>query len=153
ANLANGYLDGDGLVYHVTSDLDTMTTYKVKIAALTDKFGQQLAKPFEATFKTGDARPRISMERGIFALEASAKGYPVWSRSIGKYEVECAAIPKNRLVQVLTTDMNYDAWGGNNDDKPIDWKKLDLKPRTTAMKSTTKNKWKLDELELGKTCG
>ena len=34
-------------------------------------------------------------------------------------------------MQVLTTDMNYDPWGGNDDDKPIDWKALKLAPRTT----------------------
>ncbi len=150
--LDQGYLSGDGLEYQVTADLDTMTSYQIKVAGAVDTFGQTQTKPSEHTFKTGDARPRISMERGIFALEASAKGYPLWSRNIGNYNVECAAIPKDKLVQVLTTDMNYDAWGGNDDDKPLDWKALKVKPKTSAWKSTTKNKWKLDELELGRTC-
>jgi len=147
-----GYISGDGLEYHVTADLDTKTDYKVTVAGVVDTFGQKLAKPSEHTFTTGDARPRISMERGIYALEASAKGYPLWSRNIGKYDVECASIPKDKLVQVLTTDMNYDAWGGNNDDKPLDWKALKIKTKTSSFKTTVKNKWKLDELELGKTC-
>ncbi len=151
-NLDQGYLGGDGTEYHVTTDLDTQTKYKVTVSGLVDTFGQKLAADKVVQFKTGDARPRISMERGIFALEASAKGYPVWSRSIGKYEVECAPIPKERLVQVLTTDMNYDPWGGNNDTKPIDWKAIKLRPKVTAFKPATKNKWRMDELELGKTC-
>jgi len=152
AGLDQGYLSGDGLEYNVTADLDVRTKYKVSIANLVDTYGQQLATPKVAEFKTGNARPRLSMERGIFALEASAKGYPVWSRNIGKYEVECAQIPKQRIVQVLTTDMNYDAWGGNNDVKPIDWPALKIKPRTTTIKPKAKNKWLLGELELGKTC-
>jgi hypothetical protein len=131
--------------------LDTMTEYEAPVANITE-FGQPLAKPYETKFKTGDARPRISMERGIYALEASAKGYPLWSRNIGKYEVECATIPKERLVAVLTTDMNYDPWGGNDDDKPLDWKALKLAPKKQVTKTTGKNKWLLNELELGKTC-
>ncbi|MEO8699520.1 MAG: MG2 domain-containing protein, partial [Kofleriaceae bacterium] len=151
--LEQGYLSGDSLEYHVTTDLDTRTKYTLKVAAMTDTFGQALDKPTEQTFTTGDARPRISMERGIFAVEASAKGYPVWSRNIGKYDVECGAIPKAKLVQVLTTDMNYDAWGGNNDDKPVDWKAIGLAPKTTPFKPTVRNTWKLDEVDLGKVCG
>ena len=152
-NLDQGYLGDEGRSYHVTTDLDTQTRYKVSVSGLVDTFGQKLAADKTVEFKTGDARPRISMERGIFALEASAKGYPVWTRSISKYEVECAPIPKERLVQVLTTDMNYDPWGGNNDDKPIDWKAIKVRPKTTAVKPATRNKWRMDEVELGKTCG
>ncbi|MBA2541843.1 MAG: Ig-like domain-containing protein, partial [Deltaproteobacteria bacterium] len=152
-NLDQGYLGGDGTEYHVTTDLDTQTNYQVSLAGLVDTFGQTLDKPKVIEFKTGDARPRISMERGIFAVEASAKGYPVWSRSIAKYEVECAVIPKERLVQVLTTDMNYDAWGGNDDTKPIDWKAIKVAPRVVGKTPTAKNKWVMDEVDLGKTCG
>ena len=122
--LQHGDLSEDGTVYSVTADLDPETEYRIKVAGLVDNFGQKLAKPYEHTFRTGDCRPRLSMERGIFALEASAKAYPLWSRAIKKLELECAAIPKERVVQALTTDMNYDPWGGNNDDKPIDWKAL-----------------------------
>jgi uncharacterized protein YfaS (alpha-2-macroglobulin family) len=150
--LDQGYLGGDGLSYHVTTDLDTQTKYQLSLVGLVDTFGQKLDAAKAIEFKTGDARPRISMERGIYALEASAKGYPVWTRNIGKYEVECAAIPKERLVQVLTTDMNYDPWGGNNDDKPIDWKSIKVKPRVAGLKPSAKNKWLMDELSLGKTC-
>ncbi|MGE5185074.1 MAG: alpha-2-macroglobulin family protein, partial [Acidobacteriota bacterium] len=148
-----GYLSSDGTEYKVTTDLETETDYAISIKQLADKYGQQLAKPFEATFHTGDARPRLSMERGIFALEASAPGYPVWSRNVGKFDVQCAQIPKDRLVQLLTTDMNYDAWGGNDDTKDIDWKALHVKPKTAHHKTTQKNKWQLTQLDLGATCG
>ena len=152
AGLDQGYLSGDGTEYRVTADLDTETDYAITIDGLVDTFGQKLAAPEQHAFRTGDARPRLSMERGIFALEASAKGYPVWSRNINAFQLECAAIPKDKLVQVLTTDMNYDPWGGNDDDKPLDWKKLGATAKTTAFKTTGKNKWLLNELELGKTC-
>jgi len=151
--IERGYLSEDGTVYTVNADLDTQTSYSIEVAGLVDTFGQKQSKPAKHTFKTGDARPRLSMERGIYALEASAKGYPVWSRNIGKYEVECAQIPKDRIVQLLTTDMNYDPWGGNDDDKPIDWKKLKVRAKTAAVKNKVRNKWQLADLDLGKTCG
>lgn len=152
ANLDQGYLSGDGTEYKVTADLETETDYQVSVAGLVDAFGQAQAEPAEHAFRTGDARPRLSMERGIFALEASAPGYPLWSRNIGTFELECAAIPRDRLVQVLTTDMNYDPWGGNSDDQPLDWKALKATPRTTTFQTTGKNKWLLTELALGKQC-
>ncbi len=152
AGLDQGYLSGDGMEYRVTADLETETDYQIKITGLVDNFGQKLAGETTHAFRTGDARPRLSMERGIFALEASAKGYPLWSRNVGTFELECAAIPRDKIVQVLTTDMNYDPWGGNNDDKPLDWKALKLTPKKQLTTTTGKNKWLLNELELGKTC-
>jgi hypothetical protein len=151
--LDQGTLSSDGTEYKVTTDLEVTTQYKLQLKSLADKFGQQLAAPWEVSFHTGDAKPRLSMERGIFALETSAKGYPVWSRNVSKFEVECAAIPKQRLVQTLTTDMNYDPWGGNDDDKPIDWAKLKVRPKTQTRSTSGRNKWLLNQLDLGATCG
>jgi uncharacterized protein YfaS (alpha-2-macroglobulin family) len=153
AGLDQGYLNSEGTEYKVTSDLEVATNYKVTVKDLTDRFGQKLEQPFVATFHTGDAQPRLSMERGIFALEASAAGYPVWSRNVGKFDVQCAQIPKANLVKLLTTDMNYDPWGGNDDRKAIDWKALGAKPKTITKKTSTKNKWQLTQLDFGATCG
>ncbi|MGE0549418.1 MAG: alpha-2-macroglobulin [Kofleriaceae bacterium] len=150
--LDRGELSRDGTEYKVTADLDAETDYQLTIAPLTDTFGQKLAKPTVQKFRTGDASPRLSMERGIFALEASAAGYPLWSRNVGKFSVECAAIPKDKLVQVLTTDMNYDPWGGNDDDQPIDWKALKLTAKTTRFTTPGTNKWSLNVLPLGTLC-
>jgi uncharacterized protein YfaS (alpha-2-macroglobulin family) len=151
--IGEGYLSGDGTEYKVTADLDTETDYKVRIGKLVDTFGQELARSQTFEFRTGNALPRLSMERGIFALEASAKGYPVWSRNVGKFDLECAAIPKERIVQVLTTDMNYDPWGGNNDDKDIDWKSIKVRAKKSSHKTAGKNKWRLNDLAFGKLCG
>ena len=148
-----GSLSGDGLTYTVTADLEIQTDYALTVHGLVDTAGQKLAQPFAVHFHTGDARPRLSLERGIFALEASAKGYPVWSRNVRHYTVQCGAIPKRKLVQLLTGDMNYDPWGGNDDDKPIDWKSLGVAPRTAVHTTAARNKWQLDELDLGATCG
>ena len=151
--LGDGFITDGGLEYHVTADLDAQTAYKLHVAPFADTFGQKLPAPVDVAFKTGDARPRLSMERGIFALEASAKGYPVWTRNVGAYSVECGAIPKSRIVQLLTSDMQYDPWGGNNDDKPLDWDKLHIKPTTHAHKIPERNKWVQTPLDLGGTCG
>jgi uncharacterized protein YfaS (alpha-2-macroglobulin family) len=152
--LDRGWLDGGGTRYRVTADLETETAYTVTVAGLIDAGGQRLAQAFEHEFTTGDASPRLELERGIYALEASATGYPVWSRNLGAYDVECGRIPTDRLVQALTTDLNYDPWGGNDDGKPIGWKELGVsavkKPITVA---GARNKWHLDSLELGGLCG
>jgi len=152
-NLDGGYLSNDGRAYQVTVDLETRTAYRVTVDGLVDSYGAKLAAPAHHEFHTGDAQPRLSMQRGIFALEASAKGYPVWSRNVGKLAIQCAAIPKAKLVQLLTTDMNYDPWGGNDDDKPLDWAALGVTAKTTERTATARNQWVLNELDLGATCG
>jgi alpha-2-macroglobulin len=152
--LAQGWLSDQDTVYHATVDLAATTSYALRVNALVDRFGQKLTQPFTHTFKSGTPRPRISMERGIFALEASAAGYPVWSRNVDHYSVECAAIPRDKVVQILTTDMNYDPWGGNDDDKPIAWGKLNLtaKKKDLDFKNAA-DQWKLTNVDLGATCG
>ncbi len=152
--LEQGWLTEDDTVYRVNVDLSSKTKYTLRLGPMVDRFGQKLEAGFAHTFTSGMARPRISMERGIFALEASAPGYPVWSRNVSRFDVTCAAIPKNKLVSVLTTDMNYDPWGGNDDDRPLDWQKLGVaaKQKTHAYGDAA-DKWKLTNLDLGATCG
>jgi uncharacterized protein YfaS (alpha-2-macroglobulin family) len=152
--MAKGFLDASGKRYRVTADLETETDYVVDVKAITDVHGQKLTAPFTHRFHTGTARPRISMERGIYALEAAAKGYPVWTRNVKDYQVECAAIPRDRLVQLVTTEMNYDPWGGTEEKDAIDWKALKVAPKKApVVVPGAKNKWHLDDLDLGATCG
>jgi uncharacterized protein YfaS (alpha-2-macroglobulin family) len=152
--MAKGFLDASGKRYRVTADLDTETDYTISVKALTDVHGQKLTAAFTHRFHTGNARPRISMERGIYALEAAAKGYPVWTRNVKDYQVECAAIPRDRLVQLVTTEMNYDPWGGSDEKDAIDWKALKVAPKKAPITvPDAKNKWHLDDLDLGATCG
>jgi alpha-2-macroglobulin len=149
-----GYLDGSGRIYTAVADLETTTEYRLEVAGLVDVHGDRLAEPASHAFRTGDARPRISMERGLYALEASARGYPVWTRNLPTYQIACAGIPRAKLVELVTTQMNYDPWGGYDDRAAIDWQALRVTPRRLDRAVPgAKNKWQLDQLDLGATCG
>lgn len=151
--LDKGWLSDNDTVYHASVDLAGTTPYTLQVQGLVDRYGQKLEAPFQHRFTSGKPRPRISMERGIFALEAAATGYPVWTRNVSHFDVDCAAVPPSKLVAVLTSDMNYDPWGGNDDDKPLDWKKHGLTGR--QQRFTIKdgaNKWTLSNLDLGASC-
>lgn len=152
--LADGELDGSGTVYRVYADLESDVAYTITVGALVDLHGEALAAPVTHTFHTGDATPRLSMERGLYALEASAAGYPIWTRNLDSYEVTCAAIPKPQLTKLLTTQMDYAPWGGYDDATAIDWKALGAEP-TVAKRAlaTEKNRWARSDLDLGATCG
>ncbi|HET9623236.1 MAG TPA: MG2 domain-containing protein [Kofleriaceae bacterium] len=152
--LAEGYLGADGRTYHATVDLESLTQYELTIADLTDTYGQRLPAPVHESFHTDRGQARISMQTGIYAVEASAKGYPVWTRNISKYTVACAALPTSKLVQVLTTDMSYSPWGYNDDaGKPLDWGKLGIRPLRTTRAPNSHQKWQHADLDLGATCG
>ncbi len=152
--LASGSLDGSGRIYTVVTDLDTETEYTVALAGLVDVHGERLDADEVLRFRTGDASPRISMERGLYALEAAARGYPVWTRNVPELALTCARIDKAKLVAALTTEMNYDPWGGYDDSGVIDWAALGATARTQAIAITgAKNKWALHDLDLGARCG
>jgi alpha-2-macroglobulin len=152
--LDKGWISESDLAYHATVDLAANTPYEIKITSLVDRFGQKLSAPFSHRFTSGKPQPRLSMERGIYAVEASAFGYPVWSRNVSRFDYECAAIPKDKLVALLTSDMNYDPWGGNDDDKPLDWKKLGVAPKKNRETlADFADKWKLTNIDLGASCG
>jgi alpha-2-macroglobulin len=151
--LGTGYLDADGRVYRVVADLETETDYELRITDLADPHGDR-ADDHVHEFTTGDARPRISMQRGMVAVEASARGLPVWSRNIPSYDVDCAAIPKDKLIALVSGDRAFDAWGGGYDDTPVPWAELGVtRKRTQVEIAGAKNKWHLGHLDLGQTCG
>ncbi|HWN66360.1 MAG TPA: MG2 domain-containing protein, partial [Haliangium sp.] len=151
--VAEGWLDGDGMRYRVTLNLETTTPYKLRIAqGLKDMHGQVLPAAVEHSFTTSDARPRISMETGIYALETVATGYPVWSRNVSTFDVECARVATGAVTKVLTTPIDYSGW--SDSEESIDWKKLGLKQKVETVKiENAKNKWHIDHLDLGKMCG
>jgi uncharacterized protein YfaS (alpha-2-macroglobulin family) len=151
--IAEGWLDGDGMRYRVTLNLETTTEYEIRVAqALKDMHGQVLPGAVEHTFTTSDARPRISMETGIYALETVATGYPLWSRNVASYDVECARVSKNQVTKVLTTPIDYSGW--SESEESIDWNGLGLKQKVETVRvENAKNKWHIDHLDLGKMCG
>ena len=153
--LTRGALDADGTTYKVTVNFEVQTDYHVSIeAGLTDVFGQKLAKAVSHDFHTGDARPRISLETGIFAVEPSMGGYPVWTRSVGTFAVECAAVPRSKIAKVLTSEMDYDPWYEASNPNVVDWKKLGLARKQKKVTiAEAKNNWHLEKIQLDKVCG
>jgi uncharacterized protein YfaS (alpha-2-macroglobulin family) len=153
--LARGSLDPDGTTYRAIVNLEVQTRYQLRIGkALTDTFGQPLPAEPTHDFKTGSARPRISFETGIYAVEPAAGGYPVWTRSVGKFAVDCAEVPRASVVKVLTSEMDYDPWYNAEKPDQVDWKKLGLKRRQKQIAvSDAKNNWHLEKLQLGSMCG
>jgi uncharacterized protein YfaS (alpha-2-macroglobulin family) len=150
-----GTLDRSGTTFTVKLDLKSSTQYRVKVASsLKDVFGQAIEGDKSFEFTTGQARPRLVMETGIFAVESEKKsGYPVWTRNLSRFDVECARVPQKRVVKLLTGSMNYDPWYDAGEDN-VDWKGLGLKRRTKHMRvKDAKDKWQLSDLELGRICG
>ena len=152
-NFDNGWWADEG-VYEVQVELQPQTEYLVKVdGSLKDVFGQALGATTERRFKTGDARPKLSMERGIYAVEDSSEGYAVWTRNIDKFEVSCAAVPKESLVKLLTSAMDYDPWYDAEYEK-LDWTELGLKHNKVNLSvKEEKNKWHLNNLNLKDNCG
>jgi uncharacterized protein YfaS (alpha-2-macroglobulin family) len=152
-----GWVQSSGKRYKATVELKGNTRYTVTVdAALKDQFGQPLGRKQTFTFKTGRPRATLQMERGIYALEATSAGYPVWTRSMRHFEVDCAPVPKDKLVKVITS-RSYDPWYGGRQ-KKIRWSKLGLSHRSTDVKlpakdDTKNDKWKLHHLSLHKMCG
>ncbi len=153
--LDRGSLDGDGTTYRAVVNLEVQTRYQLRVAVeLTDVFGQGLPKASAHAFKTGNARPRIQLETGIFALEPSAGGYPLWTRNVGKVSLECAPVSRAAVVKVLTSEMDYDPWYDASKPNDVDWKKLGLKRRKVAISvSDAKNNWHLERIKMEEACG
>jgi uncharacterized protein YfaS (alpha-2-macroglobulin family) len=153
--LDRGSLDGDATTYNVVVNLGVQSRYQLTIdKQLTDVFGQALPKATTHAFKTGNARPRIQLETGIFALEPSAGGYPLWTRNVGKVSLECAPVTRAGVVKVLTSEMDYDPWYDASNPDQVDWKKLGLARRKVAISiSDAKNNWHLERVKLEEACG
>ena len=155
-----GYLDSTGTRYTATVNLRVSTRYAIRVGkGLTDIHGQTLGRDALHRFTTGDASPQLSLESGIFAVEPSRSGYPVWSRNVRRFRMECAAVPKDKVVKVLTSGMDYDPWyDASYGKKGIEWGRLGLRRRVTRIDAAkrvgkVKNKWILHELRLSELCG
>ncbi|MFH2005052.1 MAG: MG2 domain-containing protein [bacterium] len=153
--LTAGYVAYPGLRYRVTLKLQSRTRYKVTVdGGVRDIYGQQLGRAHSFDFTTGRPAAVLNLERGIYALEAGSTGYPVWTRNMERFQVDCAPVPKGQLVSLLTSDMSYDPWYSGNNDKPVRWKKLGLKSRRTDVTFQSKEtEWKLHHLTMHKMCG
>jgi alpha-2-macroglobulin len=153
--LDQGWLDRSGTHYKTTVTLKATTKYAITVSTdLKDTFGQSLEKPFALTFITGNARPRLSMETGIYAVEPQSAGYPVWTRNVRDFDVECAVVPKNKIVNLLTSALDYDPWYDAGSSQALEWDTLGLSKREKRVAITKpKDNWHLSNLAMHEVCG
>ncbi|MBW2277993.1 MAG: Ig-like domain-containing protein, partial [Deltaproteobacteria bacterium] len=155
AGFDRGTLDSYGSVYTVKVDLKSSTDYTVRLSGkLNDIFGQPIEGDTRFSFTTGKARPRLVMETGIFAVEsAKDSGYPIWTRNLSRFDVDCARVPEKKVVSLLTGSLNYDPWYDAGQDN-VEWKKYGLKRKHKRIRvKDAKDKWQLSDMQLGKLCG
>jgi uncharacterized protein YfaS (alpha-2-macroglobulin family) len=143
----------------LTASFEADTNYTLRIdGELRDRFGQKLGKALTISFNTSDATPSLSFTSGIFAVEADALGYPLWSRNVEEFALTCAYVPKQNLVKVLTKQIPFDIWfsrGQTNDkENALSFEELGLKPlQTTLQTGSKKNKWTKTPLAFSERCG
>ena len=92
----NGTLTFDG-------EFEPSVTYRVNVSRkMKDRFGQSLDSDYHFRFKVGDKRPALSMQRGLFVVEASSPLYPLWTRNLPGVDIEMAKVPEDKLVAMLS---------------------------------------------------
>ena len=125
----------DLVTYDVRS-LTPNTDYKIQVAAgVKDQFGQTLAGAHIAHFRTGNASPRLDVQTGSWAVEATRSTFPVWARNLTKIDVEIVAVPEAKLPDLLGA---LDWW----DEKSVDLQPLGLTAaRATVPVKAEVNKW------------
>lgn len=102
--------------------------YEVRVAAgLRDIFGQILAEPFSTTFTTGSVPPGFDLETGSWTVETQPGVYRGWARNVREVSVIAAAVPQDRLFDLLG---KLQWW----DDDPVDLQALKLKPSLRNVK-------------------
>ena len=129
---------GDGTEYKVTADLDTETdVHASRSPGSSTRSARSSRSRTTHTFRTGDARAAAVDGARHLRARGEREGLPAVVAQRRQVRPRVRRDPEGPLVQVLTTDMNYDPWGGNDDDKPIDWKKLKVKPRRSRRSRPT----------------
>lgn len=92
----------DEAIVRSSVSLEPQTSYTITIdGSLEDAFGQKLGATHKASFKTGNAKPGLSMETGQWVVESSRPGYVLWTRNLSTIEVEAAKIAEGRLLELL----------------------------------------------------
>jgi uncharacterized protein YfaS (alpha-2-macroglobulin family) len=156
--LSREWLSRNETLRELTASLEADTTYSLEIdGKLRDRFGQKLGKTRKLSFVTTDASPSLSMENGIFAIEAEqvaqAKGYPLWSRNVDEFSLECAFVPKGRIVALLASNISYESWYDPKQPDVLDFRALGLRAkRHEIAPDSKKNKWTRSTLDLPARC-
>jgi uncharacterized protein YfaS (alpha-2-macroglobulin family) len=153
------WLQRNDTLRELTASLEPATSYTLQVdGKLRDRFGQKLGKTRKLSFTTTDASPALSMENGIYAIEAAqllqGGGYPLWSRNVDSFSLECAYVPKGRIVALLSADVSYQNWYDASHPDVLDFRALGLKPkRHQIAPASRKNKWTRNDLNLAERCG
>lgn len=148
----------NGVTFRQVQDLEPSTNYTLTFdRRITDQFDQKLdvKEDVKSSFRTTDASPRLFMEAGLHAIESGRGGYPLWSRNVRDVSIDCAVVPRSKLVSVLTAGIQYSPYDADDEAfTPLDWKALGLAPRQTTLKpDSTLNKWQEKRLDLRERCG
>ncbi len=157
---ATGWTErGPGLLMRRVT-LEAKTAYRLVLDEdVTDRFGQRLGAPAERRFTTSTPAPRLFAETGIHVIErgrsAPHAGLPVWSRNVGEAELECARVPRERLVSLLTGKLDLSAyWSDGRPPRALPWTDYGLSPKTTALgQHERSNAWEETRVALSDRCG
>ncbi|MDY0002378.1 MAG: MG2 domain-containing protein, partial [Polyangia bacterium] len=152
---SEGYVAWGGTRYLTTLNLQPNTSYKVVVdAALTDELGQRLGKDAIHLFTTGRHLAQLKTSSGIFALETSARGYPIWTRHLTELTVSCAMVSEESVAKVLSSNVEYEPSPRDGLVPEIRWAELGLQARKERLSISGEGagSWKLHELDLPKLC-
>jgi alpha-2-macroglobulin len=141
-------LSSDDNLVSTTASLRPKTRYSLRVKAeIEDAFGQRLGKDATVEFRTGNARPRVSMDTGQWVVEATRSDYVLWARNVSTINIEAARIEEERLPALLPTLNWYD-------DEAVDLDKLKI--RSSRQRVSVKgrlNEWDQVRLDLPKLVG
>ena len=124
---SRGWVQRDATTYEMQVNLDAQTKYTLSIDKRTDQFEQRIGKAHKVSFETTDASPSLSIESGIYAVEASSEGYPVWSRNVDSFELWCAPVPRRHRAGA-ERQPRLPAWFEKGDGDVVPWKELASRP-------------------------
>jgi uncharacterized protein YfaS (alpha-2-macroglobulin family) len=152
-SLHDGWLDyREHCIYKVRANLEPGQHYAITVGkGLKDLFGQALANNFAFAFTVGDAKPRVAFETGVYTLETAWPRYALWTRNVGRVDVDATHVAEEKIVPLLlrADGSDDDDSGGENDKLVKAWKKMGLAVKHQKVEiKAPKNKWQAGTLEL-----
>ncbi len=134
-HMRTAYVSGTELLLAV-GGLEPQQVYSVEVpAGLKDVFGQSLSAAYKNSFRTGNVKPGFDLETGSWSVESATGVYRGWARNVPEIAVIAAAIPPEKLFDLLP---KLSWW----DDEPVKLQDLKLKPTLTNLKTEgPDNRW------------
>lgn len=88
--------------YEVRVNLEPQTKYTLTLSrSAKDQFGQTLVAEQQTTFLAGKAKPRLSLQRGTFVVDASAARLPFATRNLDEIDVSVMHIPDEQVIPLF----------------------------------------------------